>query len=973
MKYNKKYMLIIVLITFALIQVSLFDTIISFGANTTSQVVTNGTYYIETALDTRYCLDVAGVSKADEANIALYQKNNQANQRFKITYLSDGYYQILAEHSGKALDVYGGIKKPETNVQQYSKNSGDNQKWKITKNSDGTYSFTAKCNGLNLDVYQAIAGNNRNIQVYTAHSGTGQKFKLDPVKVDTNPSTTPSTTPEEKPPEEETPTQPQNKEGILKEGTYAIKSSIDKNYAINVANASNADEANISLYKYSGFDNQKFKLKHLGNDIYQITSVQSGKALDVYAASKEVESNVEQYTANSGSNQKWKIQKNSDNTYSLISQCNGLYIDVYQVIAENGRNIQMYTGNKGKGQKFYFEEIPATQYQSTTGKTIADGIYSIETAIDSNKVLDIESDYKANTSNIRIYEKQPTNRQKFQVKYLGDGTYSITGVYSNKVLDVEGNGKELGTNVCQYDPGKSPAVNQRWIIKSAGSGYYNIISKSSNLYLDIYGAYTANNTNVLVWSNTNAKNQKFKFVKPTELTIDKNKYPGYKEKIEKLMEVHPGWSFELLYTGLRFEADVIAGETALHARNLVPSTYGGEWVCATCGKTLYDSGWYCASPKADKYYMDPRNFLDDANIFQFQKLNEYIPGVCTLEGIQKKVKGTFLENYAADIDGACKNTNTNPYYIIARLLQEQGPNGTTIGTGMDGGDGKKYYNPFNINATTNGNDAGKSQTDRYNEIYGNALNQAKSSGWDTMQKGLEGGIAFCKKNWLDVYQNTLYTNKFDIDKRSGGSLYNHQYMQNLMAPCSEGTILRSMYVNTNKDDCNFTFVIPVYNDMSASGYEEPVYTVEKTITNVKVKANGGLKLRDGPSGNSKEIRLIPNGTILVCIERGINTSWNKVVLEDGTIGYISGEYLEQVADVTNCNYKAQVKTADGSGCKIRQGPGFNCDVITALSDGTQVTVINENTYKNINDYNWCRIVLQNGMHAFIPSKYLERL
>lgn len=46
-----------------------------------------------------------------------------------------------------------------------------------------------------------------------------------------------------------------------------------------------------------------------------------------------------------------------------------------------------------------------------------------------------------------------------------------------------------------------------------------------------------------------------------------------------------------------------------------------------------------------------------------------------------------------------------------------------------------------------------------------------------MQKALEGGIGFCKDNWLENYQNTLYQNRFDIDSTNGTSLYTHQYMQ----------------------------------------------------------------------------------------------------------------------------------------------------------------------------------------------------
>lgn len=444
------------------------------------------------------------------------------------------------------------------------------------------------------------------------------------------------------------------------------------------------------------------------------------------------------------------------------------------------------------------------------------------------------------------------------------------------------------------------------------------------------------------------------------LSIDTTRYPGYKEKIQQLMNAHPNWEFNLLYTGLTLD-QAVRGEYAVHSRNLVPSSYSGEWVCSICGTKLYDSGWYCASEKAIAYYMDSRNFLDDTNVFQFLDLNTYSSDSVSLDGIQSKVNGSFLQNYANDINNACINTRVNPYYIIARLIQEQGYSGTTIGKGMNGGDGRTYYNPFNIGASGNGYDA----------IYSNALATAKSYGWDSMQKAIEGGISFCKKNWLENYQNTLYQNKFDIDSTNGTSLYTHQYMQNLLGAYSEARTLRSMYSNTNKIDSNFTFIIPVYE---SAGYNatQPSYNSETTPINVKVVANGGLNLRSDANTSSSVIKLVSNGEIILSIQRGINSNWQKVVLNDGTVGFMSGSYLQQVSDVINCNYTAYVKTADGSGCYVRVGPTTKVDRITALADGTSLTVINEGLYNNIDGYNWVRVMLSDGRQAFMPSQYLRR-
>lgn len=142
--------------------------------------------------------------------------------------------------------------------------------------------------------------------------------------------------------------------------------------------------------------------------------------------------------------------------------------------------------------------------------------------------------------------------------------------------------------------------------------------------------------------------------------------------------------------------------------------------------------------------------------------------------------------------------------------------------------------------------------------------------------------------------------------------------------------------------------------------------------NMKITANGGLYIRKEANTNSEKLRLIDQNATILSVQRGINSNWNKVITVDGLIGYMSGDYLKQVNDETNCNYTARIKTADGSGCNVRVGPSTELDKITALTDGTTVTVINEGTYQNINGFHWCRIRLSNGVQGFMPANYLAR-
>ena len=907
-----------------------------------TKTLDDGKYVIRSTINSNYVIDVANGSTANGANIQLYKYDASAKQQFNVSYIGDGLYKILASHSNKSIDVKDASTKIGANVQQCEQNKEDAQKWIIKDNKDGTYSIISKCNGLYVDVHNAVAANGTNIQMCNSNRLNAQKFKFEKVNE------------QEKPTEQEPPKEPEGTKTIS-DGIYAIQSAINKNYTLDVTGASSNNGANIQLYKYTATDNQHFQIKYLNNGYYSITAFHSNKSIEVKDGSTKKGANVQQNESNDKNSQQWVIKKNNDGTYSIISRCNGLYIDVYNAVAANGTNIQMCDSNGLNAQKFVFKEVEKIQGE----QTLPDGTYIIRSSINKGYVFDVSGGSKDNYANIQLWNECPVPQQRFKLKYLDNGYYRITATHSGKALDVKDASTQKGANVQQYQSNDTNA--QQWIIKDNKDGTYSIISRCNGLYVDVYNAVAANGTNIQMCDGNGLNAQKFIFEEvETTINIDTTKYPGYKEKIEALMELHPNWNFELLYTGLSLD-EVVSGEAKVHSRNLVPSDKSGEWICSVCGTKPYDSGWYCASEKATAYYMDPRNFLDGVNIFQFQDVNEYISGVFTLEGIQNQINNTYLQNYANDINTACKNKNVNPYYIISRLIQEQGRNGTTIGKGMDGGDGKTYYNPFNIGASGNG----------WDEIYANALARAKKEGWDTMEKAIEGGITFCKANWLENYQNTLYQNKFDIDTRNGTALYTHQYMQNLMGAYSEAQLLQQMYKNTGKIDSSFTFIIPVYEKMSKNISPLPEESTELYPMDVETTGTN-INVRKEANANSSIIKTIAEkGTKLLSIERGINTNWQKVIFTDGTIGYISGTYLKQIDDQVNCNIKAKVKTNDGQGCNTRLGPSISIQKGPYLDEATEVTIINKGTYNNINGYDWYRIKLSDGRQTFVPGKYLQ--
>ena len=369
--------------------------------------------------------------------------------------------------------------------------------------------------------------------------------------------------------------------------------------------------------------------------------------------------------------------------------------------------------------------------------------------------------------------------------------------------------------------------------------------------------------------------------------IDETKYPGIKQMIQDLQKTHPNWKFKVLYTGLDWK-EVITYEYMGHdksPKNLVPVTSRctGDWVCLYCKEEkYYDSGkWRCASETAIQYMMDARNSINDSDVFQFMELTYQEASV---ESIKKMVTGTFLDNesYINAILSAGKKHNVSPYYIVALAIQEQGVDGssTTSGnyTGYEG-----YYNIFNINASGNGEGT----------IITRALSYAKTNGWNSMEKSIDGGVSEISKSYIGRGQNTLYFQKFDVEN-SDGKLYWHQYQQNILAAQNEGVTIRKTFEEINAIDAEYTFVIPVYENMPEKEQGKPstTRTINTLISDlVKVNVKETITLRK--TANGAKLGTLYANEIVTRLEKAkeqvSGTYWDKVMKSDGTIGYVARE------------------------------------------------------------------------------------
>ncbi len=285
---------------------------------------------------------------------------------------------------------------------------------------------------------------------------------------------------------------------------------------------------------------------------------------------------------------------------------------------------------------------------------------------------------------------------------------------------------------------------------------------------------------------------------------------------------HPNWQFKVFNADVNFDK-MVSIEYTEHSKgwSLIEDTgsyYDGykstdswsySYLTNKFSNNFSGGGtyWFAANKNTIAYYLDPRNFLNDRQVFMFETLS-YNPTYHTREGVQKMLQGTFMTGYADQATGktfidafidAANTYKVSPYVLISRVIQEVGTQGSTIVSGTYPGY-EGYYNFYNISAAGLGSAS----------TIANGLAYAKSQGWNTKYKAIVGGASFLANNYINQGQDTLYLQKWDL---FGPKYGNHQYMQNIQAPSTESIKTYNGYNNISLVNSNFVFSIPVFKNM----------------------------------------------------------------------------------------------------------------------------------------------------------------
>lgn len=324
---------------------------------------------------------------------------------------------------------------------------------------------------------------------------------------------------------------------------------------------------------------------------------------------------------------------------------------------------------------------------------------------------------------------------------------------------------------------------------------------------------------------------------------------SYKASLRALHTEYPNWRFVAVNTNLDW-ATVIANESVV-GRNVIQSNYpkgtsslapfsylsteSGAYNWATDTYVVKDgSNWYSANSAVISYYMDPRNFLNSTDIFQFEALAYDTSQTDTV--VQSILNNTFMSGNYSVYDSVAQTTVTgsykqafmdagktalaNPYFLATRVKQEVGVNGSNATSGVYPGY-EGIYNFYNIGAFDGTNAVAKGL-----QWAKGGANGSTTYGrpWTNPYKSIVGGAQYIASNYINQGQNTLYFQKFNVVPTNAANLYLHQYMTNVQAPRSEGWTTRAAYNAMGILANTMVFYIPVYNNMPATACQLPAAT-----------------------------------------------------------------------------------------------------------------------------------------------------
>lgn len=252
--------------------------------------------------------------------------------------------------------------------------------------------------------------------------------------------------------------------------------------------------------------NQIFILRLVGNGVYQIICLESGKLLEVQNSSKQDCAKIVQSTIHDHPNGMWKLIQNKDGTVSFKNLATNGMLNARGGRAD-ARELIQFHADSTMGEKFYVKDVTEDEVLCAIDSRFVRILYAINPA----KCVDVPAEgILTNGMQLQLWDRYYGNQNQIYVMEKTGFGWTIKNYASQKFVEVR-NSYQNGAQVAQWDPHDSACA--RWDILANMDGSVSFRNRESGKYLNLCGGGIGKNGQKFIqYFDDNSESMRFKIV-----------------------------------------------------------------------------------------------------------------------------------------------------------------------------------------------------------------------------------------------------------------------------------------------------------------------------------------------------------------------------------------------------------------------------------------------------------------------------
>ena len=319
----------------------------------------NNYCYIQSAVNSECVLDAASATPVSGANVSIWNKNGQGNQKWLFNPASEsGEYTIAVQaNNDLVLDAESASPVAGSNVSVFSLNGQKNQQWKLvydlSKASISASGMLRNATGNPLKPSISVSFLGKNLiegEDYRIYYGESEDAPSDPgnyqIRIEGTGKYTGSKMIEEM--------RIFDAIALDEKSSFKIINAANSKLVLDATGAMPQNGANVTAWMDNGQSNQKWVFNLDGNGFYTISNESNPSLiLDATAAIPVIGANVTAWVNNDQLNQKWALAERANGNYVFYNAANPkLVLDATGAMPQNGANVTAWVDNEQSNQEW---------------------------------------------------------------------------------------------------------------------------------------------------------------------------------------------------------------------------------------------------------------------------------------------------------------------------------------------------------------------------------------------------------------------------------------------------------------------------------------------------------------------------------------------------------------------------------------------------------------------------------------------